>query len=66
MDGFGEALFFVLMDADSGYHHVRLAERSAQKTAFFTPGARKCVWSVMPFGLRNAPAVFTALMYDFK
>jgi hypothetical protein len=36
------------------------------KTAFFAPLGCKHVWVVMPFGLRNAPVAFTAVMHDLK
>ena len=64
--GFGDAEYFILMDAYSGYHQVKLAEESAQKTAFFAPGAWKYIWVVMPFGLRNTSGVFTQMMYNLK
>jgi hypothetical protein len=64
--GFGKATHFILLDAFSGYHQVRLSPASQIKTAFFAPYGRKYIWLVMPFGLRNAPVVFTAMMYDLK
>jgi hypothetical protein len=64
--GFGKATHFILLDAFSGYHQVRLSPASAIKTAFFAPHGRKYIWLVMPFGLRNAPVVFTAMMYDLR
>jgi hypothetical protein len=64
--GFGEAQFFILLDASSGYHQVRLSESSMMKTAFFAPHGRKYCWVVMPFGLKNCPPVFVAMMHDLK
>ena len=64
--GFGKATHFILLDAFSGYHQVRLSPASAIKTAFFAPHGCKYIWLVMPFGLRNAPVIFTAMMYDLK
>ena len=64
--GFGKATHFILLDAYSGYHQVRLSPASQIKTAFYAPYGRKYIWVVMPFGLRNAPVVFTAMMYDLK
>jgi hypothetical protein len=66
MFGFGRALFFILLDAFSGYHQVRLSKASAIKTAFYAPHGRKFIWVVMPFGLRNCPVVFVAMMHDLK
>ena len=66
MNEFGTAKFFILIDAYSGYHQTAMAICSIDKTAFSGPGGRKYKWKVMPFGLRNGPAVFTAMMYDLK
>jgi hypothetical protein len=66
MYGFGEATFFILLDAYSGYHQVKLSEGSAIKTAFFAPHGRKHCWVVMPFGLHNCPVVFIAMMHDLQ
>ena len=64
--GFGKTTHFILLNAYSGYHQVRLSPASQIKTAFYAPYGRKYIWVVMPFGLRNAPVVFTAMMYDLK
>lgn len=66
MYGFGTATFFILLDAFSGYHQIRLSPASIDKTAFYAPFGRKYVWLVMPFGLRNAPAIFISMMHDLK
>lgn len=39
MNRFGIIMYFVLMDAHSGYHQVKLTERSVQWTASFALGA---------------------------
>jgi hypothetical protein len=66
MCGFGKATFFVLLDTSSGHHQMMLSELSMQKTAFFAPHERKYCWAVMPFGLKNAPPAFVAMMHDLK
>lgn len=66
MYGFGRATYFILLDAFSGYHQIRLSKASIDKTAFHAPFGRKYVWLVMPFGLRNAPAIFISMMHDLK
>jgi hypothetical protein len=52
--GFGDAKYYILLDAYSGYHQVPLSRASAPKTAFFGPHTRKYIWVVMPFGLEIA------------
>jgi hypothetical protein len=38
---FGEATFFILLDALAGYHQVKPSESSMMKTAFFAPHGQK-------------------------
>ena len=64
--GFGAAKYFVLLDAFSGYHQIKIEALSKLKTAFHAPHGRKYQWRVMPFGLRNAPVIFIAIMHDLK
>ena len=50
---FGDAKYFILLDAHSGYHQIRMAELSKPKSAFMAPHGRKYRWNVMPFQLLN-------------
>jgi hypothetical protein len=61
LDQVREATVFTLLDLRSGYHQIKLAQEDIVKTAFVTP-VGLFEFRVLPFGLCNAPAVFTRYM----
>ena len=54
--------FKTKVDMRSGFWQIELSKRAQDLTAFVTPSGRVFKWLVMPFRLKNAPAVFQELM----
>ena len=67
IDSAAGSAMFSFMDEFSGYNHIRMALKDAEKTAFRTP-IGNFYYTVMPFGLKNADATYqptmTAIFHD--
>ncbi|XP_046575408.1 uncharacterized protein K02A2.6-like [Haliotis rubra] len=51
------AKVFTKIDANSGFHQIKLTENSALLTTFITPFGRYC-YTRLPFGITSAPEYF--------
>ena len=61
IEGIGKARFISKLDLSKGFYQVALTEQAKQKTAF-TCHRGAFQFTRMPFGVKNAPACFQALM----
>ena len=69
LDNFGVGagkLYWISVDAKSGYHQIAVREKDQDKLAFYLPNDTKETFTVMPFGPKNAPACYTVLMYYMR
>ncbi|XP_049267060.1 uncharacterized protein LOC125756397 [Rhipicephalus sanguineus] len=62
VDSGADVSVFSKLDAQAGFHQVRLSESSQEYTTFITPFGRYC-YSRLPFGITSAPEVFQRQMY---
>lgn len=61
LGGLGRAKFFSCIDLFSGFHQIKLENKSRELTAFSTD-LGTFQWKVLPFGLNVAPNSFCRMM----
>ena len=61
LDTLSSAKYMSKIDLNKGFHQIPVQQVDKAKTAFCTPWG-KYQFTMMPFGLRNGPAVFQRLM----
>lgn len=63
LDRLAAARYITIMDLSRGYWQIPLAPEAREKSAFITPFGL-FEFTVMPFGMKNAPATFQRVMND--
>ena len=61
LEGVGQASFILKLDLTKGYYQIRVSELDIPKTCFICRKGRY-EFTRMPFGVKNAPALFQELM----
>ena len=61
LDNVGGQEAYSFTDGFSGYHQIRIHEADRHKTTFATEWG-SFQYTVMPFGLKNAPAIFSRVV----
>ena len=66
LESVGDQEMYSFTDGFSGYHQVRIIKEDRHKTTFVTKWG--CYqYTIMPFGLKNAPTIFSRIVVsDFK
>ena len=59
-------MFFITLDARQGCHQITVRFWDQEKLAFFCPDSSKKKFEVMPFGTKNAPSFYTAMIKQFQ
>ena len=60
-DSYG-CLFFISLDAPSGYHQIKVRTCDQENLNFLTPEGKKKWFIIIPFGSKNAPTFYTTMM----
>ena len=61
LEKLANARFISKINLNKGFHQIPIESQDIEKTAFCSPWG-KFEFRVMPFGLRNGPAVFQRMM----
>jgi hypothetical protein len=63
LDNVGDQEVYSFSDGFSGYHQIQIAKEDRHKTTFATEWG-SYQYTIMPFGLKNAPAIFSRVVVE--
>jgi hypothetical protein len=63
LDNLGGQKVYSFTDEFSGYHHIRIAKEDRHKTKFAIEWGYY-QYTMMPFGLKNAPTIFSRMVVE--
>ena len=62
LEGVGGQEMYSFIDEFSGYHQIRITKEDRHKFTTFVTESGCFQYIVMPFGLRNAPTIFSSIV----
>jgi hypothetical protein len=63
LDNMGGQEVYSFIDEFSGYHHIHITKEDRHKTTFSTEWG-SYQHTIMPFGLKNAPTIFSSVVVE--
>jgi hypothetical protein len=63
LDNVGDQEVYSFSDGFSGYHQIQIAKEDHHKTTFATEWG-SYQYTIMPFGLKNAPTIFSRVVVE--
>ncbi len=60
-----KGIVYSILDAKSGFSQIMIHYLETRRLLAFSDGTRKLEWNCMPMGVKNAPMIFSQIMYYY-